>query len=94
METLTLKLPTWVNKEEAENELVTNLKIKAQLKMEFYKSTMLPFEKKYNCSFEDFQNRLKLKSEENFQEWDDLIEWEASFTLFNEWEERFKEFAK
>ncbi len=94
METLTLKLPPWVNKEEAKNELFNNLKIKAQLKMEYYRSKMLPFEKKYNTSFKIFQNRFKPKTDENFQEWDDLIEWEASYTLFNEWEERFKEFAE
>ena len=55
---------------------------------------MLPFEKKYNCSFENFQNCYKSKTDENFQEWDDLIQWETSFTLFNEWEKRFKEFAE
>jgi hypothetical protein len=94
METLTLSIPSWVNKEEAENELLNNLKMKTQLKMEYYRSKMLPFEKKYNNSFEDFKYRYNSKTDESYEEWDDLIEWEASFTLFKEWEQRFMEFAE
>jgi len=91
METLTLKLPSWINKEEAENEFLDNLRIKAQLKIEYYRSKMLPFEKKYHTSLAEFKNRFKSENKENFVQWDDFIEWEASFTLYNEWKQRLEE---
>ena len=35
------------------------------------------FETKYNCGFEDFEKKMSEQSDENFQEWDDYIEWKA-----------------
>ena len=35
------------------------------------------FETKYNCRFEDFEKQVSDKSDENFDEWDDYIEWKA-----------------
>ncbi|WXG41547.1 MAG: hypothetical protein WED07_12415 [Candidatus Freyarchaeum deiterrae] len=37
---------------------------------------ILFFEKKYGCSFEDFEKRIK-ESPEDFEAWDDYIEWKA-----------------
>jgi len=91
MDTLTIKLPSWINKQEAETELLSNLKLKAQLKMEYYRSKMLPFEKKYGVSFDEFKNRFNANNKENFDEWDDFIEWEASHTLYIQWKQRFEE---
>lgn len=91
MDTLTIKLPSWINKQEAETELLSNLKLKAQLKMEYYRSKMLPFEKKYGVSFDEFKNRFNAKNKENFDEWDDFIEWEASHILYIQWKQRFEE---
>ncbi len=34
------------------------------------------FENKYRCKFEDFEKKLK-ESGENFEKWDDFIEWKA-----------------
>ena len=91
MGTLTIKVPSWINKQEAENEFLNNLKLKAQLKMEYYQSKMLPFEKKYKIPFEEFKSRFNLKNKENFEQWDDFIEWEASFDLYKEWKKRLEE---
>jgi len=91
METLTLKLPSWISKEEFKNDFLANLKIKAQLKMEFYHSKTLPFERKYAVSFEEFKKRFTSTTKEKFEEWDDLIEWEASFILYNQWKQRLEE---
>jgi hypothetical protein len=33
--------------------------------------------KKYNMNFEDFEKQVKNSSKENFEEWDDYIEWKA-----------------
>jgi len=35
------------------------------------------FETKYNCRFEDFEKQVSEQSDENFDEWDDYIEWKA-----------------
>lgn len=33
------------------------------------------FEQKYDCDFKTFENRIQM--EEDFQKWDDYIEWKA-----------------
>jgi hypothetical protein len=91
MTTLTVKVPSWVKKEAAQEEFLSSLLGKALLKMEFYRSKMKPFETKYQLSFPEFQKRVESASKENFGEWDDLIEWEANYTAFLKWEERYKE---
>lgn len=93
MTTLTVKVPSWVKKEEAREEFLRNLRGKALFKMEFYRSKMIPFEKKYGLSFIQFQEKVKSASEESFEEWDDLVEWEAYYTAFTEWESRYQELA-
>lgn len=35
------------------------------------------FENKYQAKFEDFSKRINTKNQENFEEWDDYIEWKA-----------------
>lgn len=94
MTTLTVKIPSWVKKEEAQEDFLRNLMGKALLKMEFYRSRMKPFELKYHISFPEFQQRVQTAKEENFAEWDDLIEWEAYQAAFAKWEERYEELEK
>ncbi|MBS1514932.1 MAG: hypothetical protein JSS63_07860 [Bacteroidetes bacterium] len=35
------------------------------------------FSKKYNSTFEEFEKKIKTSKKENFEEWDDYIEWNA-----------------
>lgn len=35
------------------------------------------YSKKYNSSFEQFENKVKDSEKENFEEWDDYMEWNA-----------------
>ncbi|GAB5047486.1 hypothetical protein [Thermodesulfovibrio sp. TK110] len=35
------------------------------------------FENKYNIRFEDFEKLIKSQNEENFESWDDYMEWKA-----------------
>ncbi len=94
MTTLTVKIPSWVKKEEAQAAFLRNLMGKALLKMEFYRGRMQPFQTKYHTTFAEFQQRLNTATEENFAEWDDLIEWETYQTAFAKWEERYQELEK
>ena len=48
------------------------------------------FEKKYGCSFKDFERRIKEK-EEKFEEWDDYIEWKAYVESLKDLEKRLRE---
>ena len=91
METITIKIPSWVNKEEVQKELLKNLKANAQFKLELYQSKMLPFERKYHCSFEEFQEDLESETKKSFDKWDDFIEWKAISIAVNEWENKLKE---
>jgi len=35
------------------------------------------YSKKYNSSFEQFEGKVKNSEKENFEEWDDYMEWNA-----------------
>ncbi|MHA1603977.1 MAG: hypothetical protein ACTSWF_04955, partial [Candidatus Freyarchaeota archaeon] len=41
------------------------------------------FEKKYGCSFEDFEKKIG-EGEERFEVWDDYIEWKAYVESFKD----------
>ena len=48
------------------------------------------FESKYSCKFEDFEKKIRTEGKENFEEWNDYIEWKAYRTL-KELERKLKE---
>ena len=48
------------------------------------------FEKKYGCSIDEFRKRME-ESNENFEEWDDYIEWKANFELLKDLENKLIE---
>lgn len=41
------------------------------------------FETKYNNKFNDFKVHIEKGNKENFEEWDDYIEWKANSKLLN-----------
>ncbi|AIY89242.1 hypothetical protein [Geoglobus acetivorans] len=51
------------------------------------------FEKKYGCTFEEFERKLREK-EENFEEWDDYIEWKAYTETLNAPEKKLRDFSE
>jgi len=79
MRKVTVTLPAWIGKEEAQEEVVRDLRARALLKMEFYRSKMKPFEAKYATTFPRFQRRVEKSRKEDLTAWDDLIEWEAYY---------------
>jgi len=38
---------------------------------------MFRLTEKFNCSFENFEERVKTAKDENFEEWDDYISWKG-----------------
>ena len=49
------------------------------------------FERKYGFTFEEFEEEIKTKKKENFQKWDDYIEWKAYIKTLKELEKKSKE---
>ena len=48
------------------------------------------FESKYKCSFEQFENKIKEETE-NFEKWDDYIEWKAYMETIKDLTTKLKE---
>lgn len=89
-----VELPNWIGKEEAQEEVVQNLRSRALLKVEFYRSKMKPFEAKYATTFPRFQRRTARHRKEDFAAWDDLIEREAYYRGYQEWKKRHAELRR
>ena len=88
MRKVSVTLPTWIGQEEAQEEVLRDLRARTLLKMELYRSKMKLFEAKYETTFPRFQRRVEKHSNEDFDAWDDLIEWEAYYRGYQEWKKR------
>jgi hypothetical protein len=42
------------------------------------------FTSKHDCTFLEFENKIQKSSKENFEDWDDYLEWKAYNNFFNE----------
>jgi len=93
METVTMEIqvPRWVKEEKGGTDIVRSLLFEASTKMEYYRSRMLSFEKKYGMPYERFEEKIKKAKEENFEEWDNFIIWEGLHQAYCEWKERYAE---
>lgn len=92
METVTMEIrvPRWVKEEKGENDIVRSLLFEASGKMEYYRSRMLGFEKKYGMSYERFEKKIEGAKKEDCKEWDDLVTWEGFHQAYCEWKERYE----
>ena len=63
-------------------------------KMTEFESAMKGFEKKYNTGFEDFRSKVEAAEKEDFEKWDDYIEWKAYFTAYNYWKSIHEESSR
>jgi hypothetical protein len=94
MRKVTVALPTWIGKEEAQEEVVRDLRARALLKMEYYRSKMKLFEAKHATTFARFQRQVEKAAVEDPAAWDDLIEWEAYQRAHQEWKTRHAELRR
>jgi hypothetical protein len=79
MKKVTIALPSWIGKDEAQDIVVCDLRARALLKLKFYWSTVKPFEARYATTFPRLQRHVEKAPKEDFAAWDDLIEWEAYY---------------
>lgn len=59
-----------------ENEVRQYKKLQIISELTLIKEHINIFLKKYNCSFKQFEKNIKT-DQENFEKWDDFIEWKA-----------------
>jgi len=62
-------------------------------KMKEFQSSMQVFETKYGLVFEDFEKQLKFADKEDFEKWDDYIEWKAYYTAHKYWKSAHEEIS-
>jgi hypothetical protein len=86
-----LKLPQNIVDSLVKNEIISLLQDKALNKTEYYLTRCQEMEQKYGMVFSDFKNRVEKSKNEVFEEWDDLMEWEAYDIAYNEWQEKYEE---
>ncbi len=65
-------------------------KLKLVTELTLIKEKIQLFENKYNCSLKDFKEKFEEK-EENFEEWDDYIEWIANNDILKDLEIKYSE---
>jgi len=87
MRKVTVAVPMWIGKDEAQEELTRDLRSRALLKTEYYRTRIKSFEAHYRTTFARFQ-KTSVKAREDFAAWDDLIEWESCQRAYREWRER------
>jgi molecular chaperone DnaK (HSP70) len=86
-----IKLPGSVVESMVKNEIAFLMLDKIFNKKEYYLSFCKEMEQKYGKSFKDFKKQVEESKEEVFEEWDDLIEWEAYELAYKDWQEKYEE---
>ncbi|MBM4401785.1 MAG: hypothetical protein FJ044_00885 [Candidatus Cloacimonetes bacterium] len=87
-----LSLPKWVVEITTPQKVVCDFMLSVALsKIQEYKAREEVFEKKYHLAFPKFEKKVLAAKEENFQHWDDLIDWEAAYLAHKLWQERYQQ---
>jgi len=76
-----------INKQEISNLLLLNY----LSSLHSVREKLRLFENKYHTSWENFSGSLKSKNKEDFQEWDDYIEWKSYMKISDELTHRINE---
>jgi hypothetical protein len=72
-------------------DIIEYKKLEVISQMSSIKSKIEQFESKYGCKFEDFEKKLREERDENFEEWDDYIEWRAYVKTLEELKGKLRE---
>ena len=94
MRNVTVALPEWIGRDEAQREVVRDLRARALVKVEFYRSKLKLFEAKYKTTFPRFRRRVDHAAREDLAAWDDMIELEAYHRAYQEWKKRHAELRR
>ena len=72
------------------DEIIMYEKLKIISEIAPIRERIAEFERKYGMSLEEFEETLK-ESEENFEAWDDYIEWKAYVRKLKDLQEKLRE---
>jgi hypothetical protein len=84
MQTVKINEPVEITRKDIENYV----KMKFYTELTLIKEKLTLFEKKYNCDFPQFEKSINEAEEEDFQRWDDYMEWKAFYNKYNRLEEK------
>lgn len=73
MGTTQINDPLEISRQDIENYV----KMKLYTELTLIKEKLKLFEKKYQCDFSQFEQSVTTAEEENFERWDDYMEWKA-----------------
>ncbi|UCH96716.1 MAG: hypothetical protein JSV88_07655 [Candidatus Aminicenantes bacterium] len=79
MQTMKINEPVEITRKDIENYV----KMKFYTELTLIKEKLTLFEKKYNCDFPQFEKSINEAKEEDFERWDDYIEWKAFYKKYN-----------
>ncbi len=75
----------------SKEDVITIEKLKIISEIAPIKERIKMFERKYNCSIDEFKKKLEELKEEDFEAWDDYIEWLSYEKKLKELERKLKE---
>lgn len=79
MDTLTTNTPFEITRKDVESYV----KMQLYTELTLIKEKLALFEIKYNCNFLLFEKSVTTAAEENFEHWDDYMEWKAFYNKYN-----------
>jgi hypothetical protein len=79
MQTVKINEPVEITRKDIENYV----KMKFYTELTLIKEKLALFEKKYNCDFLQFEKSINEAEEEDFERWDDYMEWKAFYKKYN-----------
>ncbi|MGQ4913122.1 MAG: hypothetical protein ACP6IU_00080 [Candidatus Asgardarchaeia archaeon] len=74
----------------SKDEIKRYLKLTIISEITLLKEKTRLFEKKYGCTFLDFEKNIKTAEKERFEIWDDYIEWKAYTEKVSELKKKLK----
>ena len=72
-------------------EIASWLLLDYQAKLFNFKEKLNLFESKYQKSFSEFESNINKSVKENFEMWDDYIEWKSYYKMSIDFENKIKE---
>ena len=84
MQTVKINEPVEITRKDIENYV----KMKFYTELTLIKEKLTLFEKKYNCDFPQFEKSINEAEEEDFERWDDYMEWKAFYNKYNRMAEK------
>jgi len=84
MQTAKINEPVEITRKDIENYV----KMKFYTELTLIKEKLALFEKKYNCDFPQFEKSINEAEKEDFERWDDYMEWKAFYNKYKRLEEK------